>query len=127
MLRTELARLVVHGFKPHSVELSFKAKMADAALEFEHLKFDTSQYRREEMIGLRGQRLRGRFAYRGILLERLMVFLHFPLFVVNCSELRLIQVGVAADPIQHFFAANLVYKALFTHEHRFFDGSQIDS
>ena len=75
MLCTELAKLVVHAFQSHSVELSSKAKIADAALEFEHFKFDTSQHRRKKMIDLRGQVFSGRFAYRRVLFKRLIALM----------------------------------------------------
>ena len=44
MLRTELAKLAVHGFEGYSVQLCFEAKMADAALELERFAFGVSQH-----------------------------------------------------------------------------------
>ena len=44
MLRTKLAKLVVHGFEADSVKRGFEAKMADAALELERFDFAVSQH-----------------------------------------------------------------------------------
>lgn len=63
MLRTELAKLVVHGFEADGVELGFETKMAYPALELERFEFDVGQHGSQEMIGLRGQGFGGRFAH----------------------------------------------------------------
>ena len=55
MLRTELAELLVHGFKTDGVALGFKAKMADVAFEFEHFGLGVGQHGGEEVRGLCGQ------------------------------------------------------------------------
>ena len=78
------------------------------------------------MIGLRSKGFGGRLAHRGVLFEQLMVFFHFPPSLVNRSQLRLPQIGVAADQIQHPLAAVLIGKDLSGHEHGFFDSLQID-
>ena len=49
------------------------------------------------MSSPRGQNFNERFAHRGVLFERLVVFLCFPPFLVNRGELGVVQVGVAAD------------------------------
>ena len=59
MLRTELIELLVHGFQADGIELGFKAKMSDAALELKHLQFGVGQHGGKEMGGLRGQGLIG--------------------------------------------------------------------
>ena len=108
MLRTELAELLVHGFQADGIELGFEAKMADAARELKHFQFDVGQHGGKEMGGLCGQGLGGRLAHGRILLERLVVFFHFPPSLVNRGQLGLVQVGVAADQIQHALATVLV-------------------
>ena len=130
MLRTELAELVVHGFEADGVELGFEAKMADAALKFEYLQFGVGQYGGKEVRGLRGLRGRGFggcLAHGGILFERLVVFFHFPPFLVNRGHLGLVQAGVTADQIQDALATVLVCEDLSADEHRLLDGPQIDA
>ena len=51
MLRTKMAELLIHGLQTAGVELGFEAKMADTALEFEHLQFGVGQHGGEEMGG----------------------------------------------------------------------------
>ena len=112
MLRTESAELVVHGFQAHGIELGFEAKTADAAFELEYFEFGAGQHGGEEMGGLRGQGFGECLAHGGILLERLVVFFYFPPSLVNHGHLGLVQVGVAADQIQHALAPVLVCKDL---------------
>ena len=126
MLRTKLTELLVHSFEPDGIELSFKAKMADPALELKHFQFGVGQHGGEKMGGLRDQDFGGGL-HRDILFERLLVFFHFRPFLVNRGQLGLIQVGVAADQIQHALATILVYKDLFTDEQRLLHGAQIDA
>ena len=127
MLRTKLSELVVHGFEADSIELGFKAKMSDAALELEDFQFGVGQHGGKEMGCLRDQGFGGCLAHRGILFERLVVFFHFPPSLVNRGQLGLVQVGVATDQIQHALATVLVYKDLFTGEYRLLNGAQIDA
>ena len=127
MLRTELAELVEHGFQADSIELGFESEMADAAFKLEYLQFGVGQHGGKEMGGLRGQGFGGRLAHGGILFERLVVFFHFPPSLVNRGQLGLVQVGGAADQIQHTLATILVCKDLFTDEHRLLHGPQLDA
>lgn len=127
MLRTELAKLQVHGFQAHGIELGFEPKMAKAALELEHFEFGAGQDGGHEMGGLRGQGFGGLLAHRGVLFERLVVFFHFPPSLVNRGQLGLGQVGVAADQLQNPLAAVLVCKDFSGDEYRRLDGPQIDA
>ena len=127
MFRTELAELVVHGFEPDGIELGLEVKMADAALKFEYLQFGVGQHGGKEGGGLRGQGFGGCLAHGGILFERLVVFFHFPPFLVNRGPLGLVQAGVTADLIQDALAPVLVCEDLSGDEHRLLHGPQIDA
>ena len=50
--------MLVHGFETDGIELSFEAKMPDAALELKYFQFGVGQHGGKEMGGLRGQGLR---------------------------------------------------------------------
>ena len=56
-----------------------------------------------------------------------MTFLHFPPSLINRGQLGLVQVGVAADQIQHALATVLVCKDLLCYERRLLNGPQIDA
>ena len=127
MLRAKMAELLIHGLQTDGVELGFEAKMADTALEFEHFKLGIGQHSGQEVGGLRGQGSGGRFAHRGILFERLMLFFHFPPSLVNRGQLGLVQVGIAADQIQHSLAPVLVCKDLSGYEYGRLDRPQKDA
>ena len=56
-----------------------------------------------------------------------MVFFHFPPSLANRGQSDLVQVGVAADQIQHVLATVLVYTDFFNDEHRLLNGPQLDA
>ena len=119
--------MLVHVFEPDGIELGFESEMPDAAFELGYLSFGVGQHGGKEMGGLRDQGFGGRLAHGGILFERLVVFFHFPPSLVNRGHWGLVQVGVAADPIQHALATVLVCKDLPGYEHRLLNGPQIDA
>lgn len=73
--------------------------MPQAMLGFEDFKFGTGQQGSKEMGGLGRGRFSGWHAHGRILFVGLMVFFHFPSFLISRGGLSLRQVGITADQI----------------------------
>ena len=82
------------------IELGLQRKMIELGFPFQPLQFDKATQGGKEMIGLRGDRLRGRLGQRDVLFERLMItFLHSPPFVIGRGHVVKRQGGLTGDQI----------------------------
>ena len=78
------------------------------------------------MIGLGGDRLRGRLRQRDIVFERFVITFYFPPFVVDRSEGLERHRGVTGDQIANAGAAVFVCEDLLDQDEREVDSFQID-
>ena len=72
----------------------------------------------KEVIALRPHRVRGRLGQPRVRLDRLMVFFHFPPFLVDSSEIGVVKRQIVGDQIQHAGASVFVGKDLLSEQHR---------
>ncbi len=100
--------------------------MIELGLPFEPFQFDKATQGGEEVGGLGGDSLCGRLDQRDILLERFVITLHFPPFVVGRSEGGKRQGGLTGDQITHAGAAVCVCEDLFAEEEREIDSFELD-
>ena len=108
------------------IEFGLQGKMIQLGLPFQPLQFDKAAQGGKEMIGLGGDRLRGRLGQRDVLFERLMITFHSPPFVVGRGQVVKRQGGITGDQITNAAAAVFVCEDLLDQHERKVDSFEID-
>ena len=122
----ECLQLIESGLQGRDVEFLFQCEVTAPGLELQALQLHERAQRQKEVVRLGPLGARGRTRQRSVLLQRLVVLLDLPPFLVEAHHAVTIKCRVARHQIQKALAVVLVRKDLLDQKQREADLLQID-